>query len=385
MILFFSDCHLGIKTYSNMTSDGVYTAEVDVRNALNEIYKRSSRSDIDIIIFAGDFFHTSHPTTNNIEWAIEWFYRMDNLGKQFFLIPGNHDESMYSGSLVFINKLNLKNTKLINNRNSDFFKMIWNSFQLLFVPYFPNKTLQDKDGLFNTNIAEAIKRADKNTIIVSHIQEYSAKIGSESRMISKGVELLDIETVDKSLIILTGHVHRRQIYKKNHITIVYSGSTTFMDAGDLNQEKGFVLVKESGEVCFENLQTIRQFIKYDIPETQDIIEYFQSQRFMSNQVAFIYYNGEVSDIDKLYNFFKENDSIIGWIKNKTNDMDDEAGLFDITEDEEFVDIYSEYVTYITSYFEIHKDQEILKNKTIEFGKLFIENNIKECDFEINDN
>jgi DNA repair exonuclease SbcCD nuclease subunit len=382
MILFFGDVHLGQKFYSSITNDGLYTAELDTRNALEEILIRASKPDIDLIIIGGDYFHTSHPTTNNIEWAIDWFYRLDELGKQVLLIPGNHDASMYSSSLVFLHELKLKNTKLIDNRDSDFYSYKWNEWLIKFVPYFPNKTLQDKDAFINFNISNVISDVNENTIIVSHIQERSAKLGSESRMIAKGVQIFDAASdLQHNTIILTGHIHARQIYKKNNIVVVYPGSLTNIDYSDVSLEKGYCLVEPDGNIIFENLKTIRGFSYYDVPENQDILEYFYSQRMLLNQVAFIHYNGVISDIDELYKYFKNIDSIIGWIKEKESDIFIDDVSFDSLDDQEILDQYTIYENYIKAYIELNPQYTELQDLIILSGKTFISNNNKEVDFE----
>ena len=71
-ILVFCDVHLGIRTHSVQQSSGLYDAEIQARIALDEIYHRAAQDDIFAIIFAGDMFHTSHPTSENIKFLISW-------------------------------------------------------------------------------------------------------------------------------------------------------------------------------------------------------------------------------------------------------------------------------------------------------------------------
>jgi DNA repair exonuclease SbcCD nuclease subunit len=131
-------------------------------------------------------------------------------------------------------------------------------------------------------------------------------------MISKGVDVLNVES-PKNIILLLGHIHRNQLYKKGNVTICYSGSTTYNDAGDVGMLKGYYIVDTEGNLTFENITNIRIFKKYELSKTDNTIEYFTNKKMAKNQVAFIEHYDDV-DISKLTELFKSINSIIGWTK-----------------------------------------------------------------------
>ena len=315
MILFFSDIHLGIRSYSTLNSNGLYTAEEDSRNALNELLERAKQPDIVMIICGGDVFHTNNPTSENIKFFIEWLHRMDQIKKPFFIIPGNHDCSTYSNSLAFVKELKLKYITLVDKENIDdciATHVLAINYKIKFVPYIPNISNKNKDVITDSNLIKSINEAEDNTIIISHIQEQSCQVGSEGRMISRGVELLDADVYkDKNIILLLGHIHRSQIYKKGNLTVVYSGSTTYMDAGDLGMAKSYVVFTKEGEIKFESFTSIRRFVKYSVPKEQDTLTYLEMMRIPKNSVVFIDYAYEGLDKNKLYQFLKEKNCVIG--------------------------------------------------------------------------
>lgn len=317
MILHFSDPHLGIKSYSYQENGGLYTAEKDTRTALEYIYTRAAKPDIDLITCGGDLFHTNQPTTENIRYMIYWIHKMDSLGKPFYIITGNHDTSMYSNSIIFSKELSVKNVVLLC-KDSDLYKVHsikWNGWDIKFIPYIPNIYSKKKDHIVNDYLIETINFSSEKTIIVSHIQESSAKLGSEAQMVSHGVRLIDTDFIeDKKIHLLLGHIHKHQIYYKNKIQVVYPGSTTYMDTNDINSNKGYCIISPDMEVTFEPIEGIRKFNYYYIPKDEDPINYFSNLRILENQVVFIKHNCKKIDRNDIYKFFRDRNSFIGWIR-----------------------------------------------------------------------
>lgn len=289
MILAFADIHLGIKSYSSYNSKGLSTAENEARASLEEIYLRSLKPDISMICCLGDFFHTNQPSTENISFAISWFHKMDSLNKPFFVIPGNHDAAMYSNSLIFLNSLKLENTRLLTKKEGLDFSYIWKSWNLKFIPYSYSDTMKNKEDSLYSEIENAIVSSSEKTIIFSHIQETTAKLGSEAIMISKGVDILNLDNIHhtKDIFLVSGHIHRHQIYKKGFMTVCYPGNTFYQDASDCNQSKGYITINELGNITFEKLKSIRKFISFYIPKTTNYLDLISSRRIEKNSVIFL--------------------------------------------------------------------------------------------------
>jgi DNA repair exonuclease SbcCD nuclease subunit len=269
MILSIADIHLGHKLYSSILDNGLTTAEEDTRAALDKVYERASALDIEMIICAGDFFHVSKPSSENIRWAITWVKKMDSLGKPVYIIPGNHDVSAYWNSLVFLKSLYVRNVVLVDQ---DILKIDWVRGPIYFVPFLSPESTKNKyattlEAL--NSLSTIIDPTDKN-IIVTHIQEAASKISSESTMISRGIETINMDYFSKvpctDTILLSGHMHMHQIYTKNGITIVYPGSLTYTESTDCGQKKGYVLIDHDGTIKFEEIQGVRKYKQYILPK-----------------------------------------------------------------------------------------------------------------------
>jgi len=369
-ILAFADIHLGIKSYSTYNDNGVSSAEEECRKSLDFILERCKKDDITYIICCGDFFHTNHPTSSNIEWTINWLYKMDDLGKPFFIITGNHDTSMYSNSMAFVKELNLKNTILLDDAViSVNFPFLFEDWKIIYAPYTPNKSLKDKDSIVYTNTQSCFEDINSNTIIVTHLHEREALLGSEAVMLSKAVDNLEVpaKTFAHKVILLTGHIHRHQIYtKSNGVTVVYPGSTTYMNVDDLNMAKGYVLIDEVGSISFEPIVGIRFFVKYDVESLAEL----ETKRIPSNSVVFINYESEYFEEDKVIEYLKSKGCVLGWAKRLVKNKIESVG---ITEQNQNISNYDRLNNLINKIGEEKKLDKIIIDSAFRKGVSQIEN------------
>jgi DNA repair exonuclease SbcCD nuclease subunit len=284
---------------------------------------------------------------------------MNALNKPCFFIPGNHDASIYSHSMIFVKSLNLSNIVLIDKESagsgisSD---VEWAGWKIKFVPYIPSLTMRERDEITYSMIREALISAKKKTIVVGHIHESGAKLGSEQIMLAKGVDVVDVDNYAKEdIILLIGHIHRHQIYKKGNITVCYPGNLYYMDKTDLGQDKGYVLIGEDGSISFEQIKNIRKFVYYNIPENRNVVDFFKGIRIGSNKVIFLTINSD-SKIDDtaLKEFLKVTGNYYGNVYYGTSEL--ELNKLDINTDK--VDPYAVLKQTISDY--IDNDIESVK-------------------------
>jgi len=293
MIMFFADVHLGHRLYHTLTEDNITTSEQDTRNALDRLYERMCKPDIELIICGGDFFQASRPSTESIRWSINWFKKVDAIGKPFYIIPGNHDISAHSHSLVFIKSLTesfeVKNIFLLEKSIS---KVSWNGWNIYFVPFMSPASSKNKYTTTLEAVTMTMQSLDPaaNNIVVTHIQETEAKLGAESMLLSQAGDIVDLNSPVqyKNTFVLTGHMHMPQAYQKsNGIRIVYPGSTCFMDYLDCGQKKGFITLDQNSSIDFEPIPGIRIYKKYTLPVGKEPQEFFSSIRMSPDEVVFL--------------------------------------------------------------------------------------------------
>ena len=291
-ILAFGDLHLGLKAgYSSQLDSGFVSSEAEAIKAMDYILERSSKDDIDIIIFTGDLTHTNHPTNLVTEKIQDWIIAMDGLNKPVYLITGNHDLSTYSHSFSFITPLIqrglLHNIHLIDNGVCN---INYGTHQIWFVPFVWGEATE-KYKTVQESIRDILAVNKSNVMIVSHFQESNAASGSEAAMISKSTEKFDLdETVDKynNVQFLLGHIHQYQQYtKQNGIKVCYTGNPYYHDKTDCNKPKGFVTIDDDMNIKFETVPGLLKFNSYSIPVGTDPETFFASTRTFPNTVVYV--------------------------------------------------------------------------------------------------
>ena len=99
-----ADPHLGIRQYHRQTAGGINQREADVAQAFRAAIDGVIRAAPDIVVIAGDLFHSVRPTNAAIVFAFRQLQRLrEALPKApVVLIAGNHDtpRSVETGSIL---------------------------------------------------------------------------------------------------------------------------------------------------------------------------------------------------------------------------------------------------------------------------------------------
>lgn len=92
-LVHLSDLHLGYRQYQRLTPGGVNQREADVATTFRTAIDRIIALDPDLIVIAGDVFHTVRPTNQAILHAFMQFGRLVHARPEaiVILIAGNHD------------------------------------------------------------------------------------------------------------------------------------------------------------------------------------------------------------------------------------------------------------------------------------------------------
>lgn len=93
LIAHLADLHLGFRAYHRVTPRGVNAREADVTYALHQAVEKIVRLRPDLILVAGDVFHTVRPSNTSIADAFRLFASMATRlpDAPIVLIAGNHD------------------------------------------------------------------------------------------------------------------------------------------------------------------------------------------------------------------------------------------------------------------------------------------------------
>jgi hypothetical protein len=87
-----SDVHLGYRRYNKLTKTGMNQREVDVNAAFQEAITRIIAIRPDLVVIAGDLFHSVRPSNSVITFCFRQLRRLTReCGAQVIIVGGNHE------------------------------------------------------------------------------------------------------------------------------------------------------------------------------------------------------------------------------------------------------------------------------------------------------
>ena len=92
-IVHLSDLHLGYRQYQRLTPTGINQREADVAGTFRRAVDLTATLRPDVVLIAGDVFHSVRPTNPAILQAFQQFTRLTTMlpGAHVVLVAGNHD------------------------------------------------------------------------------------------------------------------------------------------------------------------------------------------------------------------------------------------------------------------------------------------------------
>jgi exonuclease SbcD len=91
-IAHLADIHLGYRAYNRITSQGINRREADVFNAFRQALAQIAEIQPDLIIIAGDLFHTVRPSNLVIQHTFGALLQLrEKVSAPIVIIGGNHD------------------------------------------------------------------------------------------------------------------------------------------------------------------------------------------------------------------------------------------------------------------------------------------------------
>lgn len=92
-LVHLADLHLGFRQYQRMTESGINQREADVARTFREVIDRTIQLRPDVVVAAGDVFHSVRPTNPAILQAVRQFLRLraELPDAAICMVAGNHD------------------------------------------------------------------------------------------------------------------------------------------------------------------------------------------------------------------------------------------------------------------------------------------------------
>ncbi|MBN1467032.1 exonuclease SbcCD subunit D [candidate division KSB1 bacterium] len=253
-LLHFSDTHLGFSEYFKIDPDsGLNQREQDFYNAWHQVIDAIVAHRPDVVVHAGDLFHTPRPSNRAIRTALESIQKISDAGIPFIIVAGNHETPRIrtTGS-IFESLALFPNVYAAYSGACERFRI--NDVDFYCIPHC--SLTEEMDKAFATLKGTAKSQAK---VFVSHGAwggEYGMGEFNEQR-------LPDVEQLTRVHFdyIALGHYHRYVTVKEN---ACYSGSTERTSLNEHNSTCGYLLVDlDSGERIYHDIAT-RPMIKLSI-------------------------------------------------------------------------------------------------------------------------
>jgi DNA repair protein SbcD/Mre11 len=272
-ILHFADAHIDIASQRRRDPEsGLPIRVLDFLKALDMIVDTAIDEKVDLVLFAGDAYKDRTPVpTYQREWGRR-IMRLSQAGIPTLLLVGNHDLPPASGranALQEFDTLEVPHIKVLAKpaflKPADLEGL---PLQLISLPWISRSGMMATlalNGDQTANIYEELEKrvtglvnqwldnADPSypVILTAHGMVQGAELGSE-RTISLGSDLTFPGALVKDprlAYTALGHIHKYQdLNAGNQPPVIYPGSIERVDFGEVQDEKGFVIVTiESGK------------------------------------------------------------------------------------------------------------------------------------------
>lgn len=251
-IFHFSDTHLGFSEYNKIDPDtGINQREQDFYRAWDRVVECILASAPDVVVHAGDLFHTPRPSNRALHVAMDGIQQISQAGIPFVLVAGNHETPRIKATGSIFESIALfENIYASYNCRYNRFRIGEVDFHCL-----PHCSLTEE--MEETFRAVQLQPDAQANVLVTHgawsgRQLYSMGEFNEQRL--PDIEGLLGITFD---YIALGHYHRR-VDIRDHIC--YCGSTERTSFNEHNSTCGYLLVDlQTMEKQYHEIQTRPMF------------------------------------------------------------------------------------------------------------------------------
>jgi exonuclease SbcD len=259
-LVHLSDLHLGFRQYQRLTPNGINQREADVAAAFRRAIDKTIELKPDVILIAGDVFHTVRPSNPAIVLAFTQFARLMQAVPEarIIMVGGNHDQPRSSETGCILRLFRELNIEVVETAPK---RVVYPELDLsvLAVPFTTEWPRLDPDPASRFNI-----------LLLHGPYEglYSQRMVEERGLVEITRKAI---TPERWSYVALGHYH---VHREIEPNMFYSGSLEYTSAniwGDRSEEllagitKGIIEYDLSkGKHRFHEIALERQVI--DLPE-----------------------------------------------------------------------------------------------------------------------
>jgi DNA repair exonuclease SbcCD nuclease subunit len=228
-ITFFSDTHLGYDLPIRPRTKRRRRGEDFFANT-RQVLDRAIASKSDLIIHGGDLFFRSKIPAPIIDKVYALLFEYAEQGTPIIIVPGNHERSVLPQSIL----LNHPNFYIF--RQAESFEFLIRG-QKVIVSGFPN--IRNEVRCQFSEVQEKLKREQEslNILVMHQAIDGCQIVGYTFR---DSADVVNISAISRDFdLVLSGHIHRRQILTNGRQPIIYSGSVERTSFQEMSEPKGY--------------------------------------------------------------------------------------------------------------------------------------------------
>lgn len=225
------DTHLGRSLYNYDLTD-------HIRKTLYEFIAFCRRYEVTHAVHLGDVLDSSRPTLNVEKILIQICNEFERSGIDFHILVGNHEvvSKQIASALGIIRSVNYHHIYLHDTPSR---VAVTPDLDLVFLP-FPSPQYFTKNGFYIEY--SRILKSSANQIVFSHLNVDGAELGDQQWIYRGGDFVLPEKYLQgkNTKLIVSGHIHSKQIIGKKHLILGASQRLRFSET--LNSP-AFALIK----------------------------------------------------------------------------------------------------------------------------------------------
>src|SRR5215210_2142404 len=227
-LVHLADIHLGFRQYQRQTPTGINQREADVANSLRRVIDKVIDIRPDLVLIAGDVFHTVRPTNPAILHAFREFRRLMEMlpDTKVVMVAGNHDTPRTSETGCILGLFKSLGISVVY-RDAERVPFDEYDLSILAVPDMPGlKPLLEPDRLAKHNIL----------LLHGEIEGVLPKYGRELDRSPMAISHKELGA-EKWDYVALGHYH---VYRSVAPNAFYSGSLDYTSTnpwGELAEER----------------------------------------------------------------------------------------------------------------------------------------------------
>ena len=247
-IAHLSDLHLGRKLND-------YSLINNQKKILEQVVEKIDKKEIDLVLIAGDIYDSPVPDAEAVAVLNEFLTGLKNLGKDVFMIAGNHDRGDYIeyGSDLFREmdihvtgtwKGKLECVDLLDR---------YGPLHVWCLPYLSpsivNQYIEheedyvsDYTGAVRYALAQGNINFEERNLLVAHqyVDGVFVDVDGSEDYLAFGPEAVDPSVFDGFDYVALGHIHTAQSVYRD--TIRYSGAPLKFTLSEIDKDRSFTLV-----------------------------------------------------------------------------------------------------------------------------------------------